>query len=83
MINWLKKANAIDTSGFVFKAQYTTENSDLENKIPSIRGLVKKQIRAKINGIKGKIPKVTGLATTTTALENKKPSISHLFKNKL
>ena len=53
MINWLKKANAIDTSGFVFKAQYTTENSDLENKIPSTRGLVKNR-----SGLKSMVLKV-------------------------
>ena len=37
------KVNSIDTSGFVLKTKYGTDKSELENKIPDTRGLVKKQ----------------------------------------
>ena len=37
------KVNSIDTSGFVLKTKYGTDKSELENKIPDARGLVKKQ----------------------------------------
>ena len=37
------KVNSIDTSGFVLTTKYGTDKSELENKIPDARGLVKKQ----------------------------------------
>ena len=49
------KVNNIDTSGFVLKAKYDADKSDLEKKIPDIRGLVKKQIiMSKITEVKVK-----------------------------
>ena len=36
------KVDNIDTSGFVLKAKYDTDKSELENKIPNTSGLVKK-----------------------------------------
>ena len=38
----IAKVNNIDTSGFVLKAKYDTDKSELENKIPDTSGLVKK-----------------------------------------
>ena len=37
------KVNNIDTIGFVLKTKYNTDKSELENKIPDTRGLVKKR----------------------------------------
>ena len=49
------KVNNIDTSGFVLKTKYDADKSDLEKKIPDIRGLVKKQIiMSKITEVKVK-----------------------------
>ena len=36
------KVNNIDTSDFVLKTKYSTNKAELENKIPDISGLVKK-----------------------------------------
>ena len=36
------KVNSIDTSGFVLKTKYDRDKSELENKIPDTKGLVKK-----------------------------------------
>ena len=36
------KVNSIDTSGFVLKTKYDTDKSELQNKIPDTRGLIKK-----------------------------------------
>ena len=36
------KVNSIDTSGFVLKSKYDTNESELKNKIPDTSGLVKK-----------------------------------------
>ena len=38
------KVDNIDTSDFVLKAKYNTEKTELENKIPDTRGLVKKNL---------------------------------------
>ena len=70
------KVDNIDTSGFVLKAKYDTDKSELENKIPDTSGLVKKtDYNAKITEIEGKIPSISGLATNAalTADENKIP----------
>ena len=74
------KVNGIDTSGFVLKTKYDIDKSDLENKIsdadkkiPDASGLVKKlDYNAKITEREGKIPFITGFATTSalTAVEN-------------
>ena len=37
------KADNVDTSDFVLKTKYSTDKTELENKIPSISNLVKKQ----------------------------------------
>ena len=36
------KVDSIDTSKFVLKIKYDTDNSELKNKIPETSGLVKK-----------------------------------------
>ena len=61
------KVDSIDTSKFVLKTKYETDNSELKNKIPDTSGLVKKKTDydAKIREIKGKIPDVSNLATKT------------------
>ena len=69
----------IDTSGFVLKTKYDTDNSELENKIPDTSGLVKKtDYNAKIPEIEGRIPDVSNLATKTalTTVENKIPNVN-------
>ena len=77
------KVNDIVTSGFVLEAQYDTDKSELENKIPDISGLVKKtDYNTKITEIEGKIPDISNLATKTalTTVENKIPDVSNLVK---
>ena len=66
------KVNNVDTSGFVLRNKYDTDKSNLEkkisdadNKISNTSGLVKKQIIMLITEIEGKIPSISGLATTS------------------
>ena len=77
------KVNNIDTSGFVLKTKYDTDNSELENKIPDTSGLVKKtDYNTKITEIQVKIPDVGNLATKTalTTVENKIPNVGNLVE---
>ena len=77
------KVNSIDTSGFVLKTKYDTDQSELENKISDTSGLVKKtDYDFKISEIDGKIPDVTNIGTKTalTTVENKIPDVSSLVK---
>ena len=56
---------------------------DIEDKIPDMTNLASNTIlNDGINEPKGEIPNITNLATTTalTAVENKIPKITHLFK---
>ena len=61
------KVNNIDTTGFVLKNKYDTDNSDLEKKI---------------SDAEVKIPSISGLVTsaTLTAVYNKMPNIDNLVK---
>ena len=84
------KVYTIDTTGFVLKTKYGTEKSDLEKKINDadkkylmLVGLLKKaDYNAKIIETEGKIPKNSGLPTSTalTAVKNKIPDVSNLVK---
>ena len=61
------------------KTKCDTDKSELEKKIPDIRGLVKKaDYNAKISEKKKKTPTICGLATNfaLAAVENKLPNIS-------
>ena len=40
----MAKVDNIDTSSFVLKTKYSTDKTELENKIPDTSGLVKKLI---------------------------------------
>ena len=54
------KVDNIDTSDFVLKAKYSTDKTDLENKIPDTRGLVKKtNYNTKITELEKKIPDIS------------------------
>ena len=77
------KVNNIDTSDFMLKTKYDTDESELENKIPDTSGLVKKtDYNTKIADIEGRIPDVSNLAkkTALTTVENKIPDVSNLVK---
>ena len=77
------KVNNVDTSRFVLKSKYNTNESELEKKIPGTSGLVKKaDCSAKITEIESNIPSISGIATnaTLTAVENKIPDVSSLVK---
>ena len=77
------KVNNIDTSRFVLKTKYDTDESELENKIPDTSGLVKKtDYNTKITEIESKIPDVSNLATKTalSTAENKIPNVNNLVK---
>ena len=86
----LTKADNIDTTGFVLKTKYDTVKSDLEKKIsnadkkiPDTSSLVKKtDNNSEITVVEGKIPSISGLATSSalTAVENKIPNVSNLVK---
>ena len=68
------KVSNIDISGFVLKAKYDTDKSELQNKIPDTSDLVKKTgYNTKITEMEGKIPDISNLATKTalTTVENK------------
>ena len=75
------KVNNIDTIDFVLKTKYSTDKTELENKIPNISNLVKKtNYNTKITELENKIPNINNLATKTklTTAENKIPNISNL-----
>ena len=86
------KVNNIDTNGYILKAKYDRDESDLEKKIsyadkknPDTSGLVKKtDYNGKINEIESKIPSISGLGTTSALneVENKIPDVSNLVKEK-
>ena len=67
-------------------ATNTTLNAkiyEVKCEIPSITNLATTAaLNAKINGVKGNIPNIAKLATTTasTAVENKRPTVSNLGK---
>ena len=77
-------------SGFVLITKYDADKSDLEKKIsnadkkiPDISELIKKNnYNAKTTEIEGKIPSITGLATTAalTAVENGIANVYNLVK---
>ena len=71
------KVNNIDTSEFVLKTEYQTDQIELEKKIPNMSHFVKK---AKLTELESKIPDVSSLGTKTalTAVQNKIPSVSNL-----
>ena len=73
----------IDTSDFVLKTKYSTDKTELENKIPNTSNLVKKtDYNTKITELENKIPDISNLAAKAalTTVENKIPSISNLAK---
>ena len=77
------KANNADTSGFVLKAKYDIDKSELENKIPDTSNLVKKtDSNRKITEMEGKTPDISNFATKTalTTVENKIPDVINLIK---
>ena len=73
------KVNNIDTSAFVLKTIYQTDQAELEKKIPDVTDFVKK---TKLTELENKISDVSSLATKTalTAVENKIPSAISLVK---
>ena len=80
------KVNNIDTSGFVFKAKYDADNTELEKKIPNTSRLVKKSdYNAKISELENKIPSISGLVATSAlpTVENKIPNVSSLVKTQI
>ena len=55
------KGNNINTSGFVLKTKYNTDQSEIEKKIPNTSGLVKKlDYTTKITEIENKTPSISG-----------------------
>ena len=55
------KGNNIDTSGFVLKTKYNTDQSEIEKKIPNTSGLVKKlDYTTKITEIENKTASSSG-----------------------
>ena len=77
-MNWLKKLIPLVVVDLFWNS---TKKLDLENKIPHIVGIVKKQIKRLLED---KIPSITCLANTAAlnAFENKIPNVSDLVKKK-
>ena len=77
------KVDNNDTSDFVLKIKYSTDKTELENKIPDTSGFVKKtNYNTKISELENEILDISNLATKTAlnAIENKIPSVSNLVK---
>ena len=73
------KVDAIDTSGFALKTNYNTDKSRRIQKISDTSGL-----DAKITKTEGKIPSISGLATSAalTVVENEILDVSNLAQKK-
>ena len=70
------KVNSIDTSGFVLKAKYDTDKSEIENKIPNTSDLVKERdYNSKIIELEDKIPDVSSLETKSTLTTAEKKNL--------
>ena len=54
------KINNIDTSDFVIKTKYQTDQTKLENKFPNVTDFV---IKTKLTELENKIPDISNLAT--------------------
>ena len=63
----------------MLKTNYSTDKTELENKIPNVTDFVKK---SKLTELENKIPDISNLATKTalTTVENKLPDVSNLVK---
>ena len=72
-------------SDVVKKDVYNAQIKNVEDKIHDVTKLAAETtLNTKMNEVKGEIPSVTNLATTSalTAVENKIPSVSYLGKRK-
>ena len=75
------KVNDIDTSNFVLKTKYQTDQTVLEKKIPDVTDFVKKTKLTEFKK-KKKNSDVSSLKTKIS-VENETPSVSSLVKNRL
>ena len=75
------KVNDIDTSNFVLKTKYQTDQTVLEKKIPDETDFVKKTKLTELK--KNKKNSDVSSLKTKTSVENETPSISSLVKNRL
>ena len=75
------KVNDIDTSNFVLKTKYQTDQKVLEKKIPDETDFVKKTKLTELK--KNKKNSDVSSLKTKTSVENETPSISSLVKNRL
>ena len=72
--------NNVDTSGFVLKTKYDTDESELENKIPDDTNLA---TNTALTAVQNKIPNLSSLAkksdydTKVTEIENKFNNLNH------
>ena len=83
--NLVPKVDNIDTINFLLKTKYEVDQilRIKSEKITDVNYLIKKtDFNSKISKVEGKIPSITGLATTSllTAVENKIPDVSNLMK---
>ena len=75
------KVDNVNIKDFVLKTKYSTDKTELENKIPDTSNLVKKSdYNTKITELENKIPDISNLATKAAlaTVENKIPNISNL-----
>ena len=65
MMNWLKKVNAINTTGLVNRINFNTGIKVIKDKIPKITDLAfNANLNVKISEVKNKILNINRLATT-------------------
>ena len=74
------KVNDIDTSNFVLKTKYQTDQTVLEKKIPDVTDFVNK---TKLTELKKKKNSDVSSLKTKISVENETPSVSSLVKNRL
>ena len=83
MMNWLKKVNAINTTGLVNRTNFNTGIKIIKDKIPKITDLAfHANLNAKISEVKNEILNINRLATTyvLTAVKNQISEFSTLIK---
>ena len=65
MMNWLKKVNAINTTGLVNRINFNTGIKVIKDKIPKITDLAfNANLNVKISEVKNEILNINRLATT-------------------
>ena len=73
----VENVDKIDTNDFALKTKYSTDKTELENKIPDVSDLAAK---AQLNAVENKTPRPSDLVTKNDliTIENKIPNTSNI-----